>query len=131
MDFSRPARVLSRASRSFSRRSTRICRSISADLAADDGLLERLRLLPILTRLAFGVGQELVGLLFRVEDELLFSGFPVPLGVPDDAKRLFLGAADRFSGNPFSIGDPNGEHGRSGDDRDSDINQVPDDRQHA
>ena len=43
--------------------------------AADDGLLERLRLLPILPRLALGVGEELVRLLLGVENGFLLVRF--------------------------------------------------------
>ena len=81
-------------------------------LAADHGLFERLRLLPLLARLALGIGQQLVSFLLRVEDGFFLPGLGVPLGVLDDPERLLFGAADRFGGDPLSVGDPHGEHGR-------------------
>ncbi len=106
-------------------------RSVSVDFAADQRLLERLRLLALLARLALGVGEELVRLFLGVEQRFLLAGFGVALGVLDDAERLLLGAADGFGGNALAVGDPDGEHGGRRHERDQDVDQVPDDRQHA
>jgi len=100
-------------------------------LTADQRLLQRLRLLTLLPGLLFSLRQQLVGFLFGFEEGFLLAGFGVAVGVLDDAKRLFLGATDRFGGDPLAIGHPDGEHGGGRHQGDQNIDQVPEIRQHA
>ena len=59
-------------------------------------------------------------------------GFGVALGVPGQALRLFLGAADGVGGDAFAVGDPDREHDAGDDDSDQrgtcDLREI---RQHA
>ena len=80
--------------------------------AAVHGLLERLRLLALLARLAFGLGEEIVRLFLRVEERLFLPRLGVALGVLREAPRLLLGAADRLGGDALAGGDPPRQHGR-------------------
>ena len=84
--FSRSATAFSRAWRSLASASMVACRLRDRGLAADQRLLERLRLLAFLSRLAFGLGQRFVGLLFGLEQRLLLAGFGVALGVLEEAR---------------------------------------------
>ena len=89
----RPARAPAGPSRAG--RST-TCRSISADSRRTQRLLERLRLLPVLARLALGVGQELVRLLLGVEERFLLPGLGVALGVLERCGAPVLRRGRRF-----------------------------------
>ena len=110
--------------RSFSSRSTAACRSASACPRGGERLLERLRLLALLARLALGLGQELVRLFLGLEQGFLLAGLGVALGVAEDAGGLLFGAADGLGGDALAVGDPDGEHGGRRDERD-DADQVP------
>ncbi len=77
-------------------------------------LLERGGLLAPLVRLALGLHQELVRFFLGFEEGFFPARFRLALAVPDDPLRLFFGAADRFGGNAFLVGDPPGEDGSGG-----------------
>jgi hypothetical protein len=100
-------------------------------LAADQRLLEGLRLLPFLAGLLFGLRQQVVGFLLSFEEGFLLAGFYIALGVLHDAKGLLFGATDGFGGDSFAVGHPDGEHGGGRHQGDQDIDQVPEIRQHA
>ena len=79
-------------------------------LAPGERLLEALGLLTVLARLPLGLDRDLVRLFLGVEQRFLLARLGVALGVPDDAQRLFFGAADGFGGDALAVGDPDGEH---------------------
>ena len=118
--FSR-SRALARGVQLFLEPLDAACRSASWRLAPRQRLFERLRLLALLPRLAFGLRQDLVRLLLGVEQRFLLARFGVALGVLDDAERLLLGAADGFGGDALAVGDPDGEHRAGGHQRDDDV----------
>ena len=128
---SRSATAFSRPCSSRSVRSIVACRSDERRVAADQRLLERLRLLPLLARLLLGFREQLVRLFLGFEQRFFLAGFGVALGVLDDAERLLLGAADGFGGDTLAVGDPDGEHGGRRHQGDQDVDQVPEIRQHA
>ena len=82
-------------------------------------------------RLALGVRKDFVGLFLRVEKRLLATRVGIPLGIADDAERLFLGAADRFGRDTLSIGHPDSEHRARGDEGEYDADEITGYRQHA
>ena len=51
-----------------------------------------------------------MGLFLGVEERFFRCGFGVALGVLDEARGLFLGAADGLGGDALAAGDPEGEH---------------------
>ena len=83
--------------------------------AARERLLEGARLLAPEMRLALGFHQKLVRFFLGFEEGLLAAGLRLALSVLDEALRLFFGAADRFGGDAFFVGDPPSEDGSGRD----------------
>ena len=100
-------------------------------LAPAERLLEGRGLLALLTRLPLGLHQEFVRLLLGFEQRLLLPRLGLALGVAGDARRLLLGAADRFGGDPLAVGHPRGEHGRGRHHRDDEVGEISEVWQHA
>ena len=116
---------------SLSSRSTAACFSVTAASRRFSGLFERLRLLALLARLAFGLGEEIVRLFLGVEQRLLLAGLGVAFGVLHDPQRPLLRPADGLGGDALAIGDPDGKHGRRRHQGDEDVYEEPVNRQHA
>ncbi len=79
-------------------------------VASDQRLLEGRGLLPILPRLPLGLHQDLVRFFLRVEQRLFPARLGVALRVFGQSQGVFLGAADRVSGDPLAAGDPDREY---------------------
>ena len=100
-------------------------------LAAHQRLLERLRLLALVTGLLLGLGQQLVGFFLGFEEGFLLAGLGVALGVLDDAQRLFFGASNGLGGDALAVGHPHREHGGGRHHGDQDVDHIPEIWQHA
>ena len=94
-------------------------------------LLERRRLLPLLTRLLLGVHQDLVRLLFGFEQRFFLVRLGVALRVLDDPERLLFGAADGFGSDPFPVRHPPAEYSGAKRHRNGRVDEVFDILHHA
>ncbi len=70
-------------------------------------------------------------LFLGVEQRLFLAGFRIALGILDDPERLLFGAADRLGGDPLPVGKPCREQRGSHQDRDDNVDQISEYRQHA
>jgi hypothetical protein len=94
-------------------------------------LLERQGLLTLLASLLLGRDDELVRLLLGGEDRLLLERLGVAFGVLGEPRGLLFGAADCVCGDAFAAHHPEGEHTCSHHQRDGQIDDVSEYRQHA
>ena len=94
-------------------------------------LLERDGLLTLLAGLLLGRDDQLVRLLLGGEERFLLERLGVAFGVLDEPRGLLFGAADGVGGDAFAVRHPEGEHGRSHHQRDGQIDDVSEYRQHA
>ena len=124
-------RVRSRAPSSFSSRSSVAWRSASDASRRVSVCSSGGGLLALLAGLALGLEQQLVRLFLGLEQRLLLAGLGVALGVLDEPGGLFLGAADRLGGDALAVGDPDGEHTAGRHQRDGEVGDVSEYRQHA
>lgn len=100
-------------------------------IAAGEALFKGLRLLPLMPRLAIGVGQDLVGFFLGVEEGFLAVVVGVALGVLDDAQRLLFRASDCLCRDALPVRHPDKEHRARRDEGKSHADQITGDRQHA
>jgi hypothetical protein len=63
-------------------------------------------LLTFRPRLALSLGEDLLRLLLRIDERFLPPRFGVALRVLGEAHGVLFGAANRFGGDPFAIGNP-------------------------
>ena len=75
-------------------------------LALDQHLLDAGNLLPVIARVLLGLDAQLVRALLGLEHRFLAPRVGFALRVAQDARRLFLGAADGLGGEALAVGEP-------------------------
>ena len=93
-------------------------------LALHQDLLDAGDLLPVIARVLLGLDAQLVRALLGLEQRFLASRVVLALGVAQDARRLFFGAADGLGGEALAVGEPIAEDRRGGGKRDDEIEGV-------